>query len=95
MKDPIPRWALELAQANGWTPTKDHQVAQHVFCQAHYVLDPLFWQALGKGLRWGVGKCALGRNEYIEIWEGHAMDCLHLILTGGDTEKFWDNLKPN
>lgn len=59
------------------------------------VLDPLFWQALGK---------ALGKEDedytddpfadwkYWEWWKGAAHHYFDIILTGGDTEKFWSEL---
>lgn len=46
------------------------------------VLDPLFWQALGKALGWK------------GAWKHYAHQYFDLLLTGGDTEKFWKELTP-
>jgi|GEM_PF-3869905 len=43
-----------------------------------FALDPSFWQALDKGL---------GERGY--IWDDRARVFYDLILTGGDTDKFW------
>jgi hypothetical protein len=66
---------------------------------AEIALDPSFWQALGKALGWpekyewaqtdDFGDCI----ELSEIsWIYQADRFYHLILTGGDTEKFWAEL---
>lgn len=68
----------------------------------HYA-DPLFWQALGKALGWkglvhkedGV-ECALRGRDPVDFtyekWQYHAHQYFDLVLTGGDTEKFWKDL---
>ena len=55
-------------------------------------LDPTFWQALGKALGWGDSHSdALGRAE----WRLNAWRFYDLIFSGGDTEKFWQELLAN
>lgn len=72
------------------------------------VLDPLFWQALGKALGWSGFKFYFeGKWQYTddptiqvqsrtpfvyETWLANALDYHKLLLTGGDTEKFWEDL---
>ena len=73
----------------------------------HAVLDPLFWQALGKALGWG-DQDGIDDNDYFlgiidfpeiaegkafrEVWLYKALQYQKLVLTGGDTEKFWREL---
>lgn len=94
MTDLIPRWAIECAYKGGWHASTHHQVAAHVFCQAHYALDPLFWQALGKKFEWWREKAEYRLNYKDEQWAMYAHRFYDLILTGGDREKFWESLKP-
>lgn len=76
------------------------------------ILDPLFWQALGKALGWNdnienIQRCEFCKmkNCHRKILNGkpalntepnnylnHAHEYFELILTGGDTEKFWQSL---
>lgn len=49
-------------------------------------LDPAFWQALGKQLGWApMGEATVEKGS----WFSYAHGFYDLILTGGDTEKFW------
>ena len=54
------------------------------------ILDPLFWQALGKALGHGINQRDNVTNRL--IWQQLALDYFDLVLTGGDTEKFWKEL---
>jgi hypothetical protein len=63
------------------------------------MLDPLFWQALGRALGWSEthnrGKEVIGfddREKLVDVWLYHALRCHELVLTGGDQEKFWKDL---
>jgi len=66
-----------------------------------YAQDPYFWQALGKALGWkdkmlyrltdSMYERKLSRKEMSEA-EIHAHQYFDLVLTGGDTEKFWKEL---
>jgi hypothetical protein len=113
--------AIKLAKEYGWEgvtfwnceTSKDYE---------HAIIDPLFWQALGKALGQDdmvvcTIKPPLNRfirqlqrlgftydriegwkdvEELMEItetwWKHHAHQYLDLVLTGGDTEKFWKEL---
>lgn len=59
------------------------------------VLDPLFWQALGKALGWDeTNMLSYGLRYGKEVPEsvGKALQYFEVALTGGDTEKFWKEL---
>lgn len=67
-------------------------------------LDPLFWQALGKALGLRPARFVydaegeetkevdMDSRHFDETWVGKATEFYHLILTGGDTKKFWEEL---
>ena len=57
-------------------------IEQHAFTLL--TADPLFWQALGKALGW--------KPENGFYWEEEALRYFRLVLNGGDTEKFWEEL---
>lgn len=52
-------------------------------------LDPTFWQALGKALGWQ-GKHHPQTDMLVLQAQVHTL--VDLILTEGDTEKFWSSL---
>lgn len=65
-------------------------------------LDPTFWQALEKSCGWDKmftelidveqdGGIAIMEHK-VETWLHYARLFYDLILTGGDTEKFWEDL---
>ncbi|MDQ3816292.1 MAG: hypothetical protein M3362_01210 [Acidobacteriota bacterium] len=70
--------------------------------------DPKFWQALGKALGWSgfkfyfEGKWQYTENPAIKIqgrtpfvyetWLAKALDYHELVLTGGDTESWWNEV---
>ncbi len=84
------------------------------------ILDPLFWQSLGKALKWdveidrqrcpipcerakglnwvsadfcfGCGKPVEWYKTKTRNWKSYALNYFDLVLTGGDTEKFWEEL---
>lgn len=89
--------AIKLAIEGGYNDTvlQFGQIHEKDNMGRMLVLDPLFWQALGKAL----GK----ENEdytddpfadwkYWEWWKGAAHHYCDFVLTGGDTEKFWSDL---
>jgi hypothetical protein len=49
------------------------------------ILDPLFWQALGKRLGWSDVDSLTG----IPMWREYAGQFFDLVLTDGDVEMFW------
>lgn len=62
-----------------------------------YVLDPLFWQALGKALGWDNGGYYHHYpDNFSRFWQTewlyHALHYHELNLTGGSTEKFWNEV---
>ena len=60
--------------------------------------NPLFWQALGKALNWWphnpTEKDLLVNsiNPYTDGWLYYGRKYFDLLLTGGDTEKFWKEI---
>lgn len=59
------------------------------------LMDKDFWESLGKALEWKINE-NLSFNakpfKYTPIWVLRARDYFDLVLTGGDTEKFWEEL---
>jgi hypothetical protein len=102
--------AIKLAiEKGGWKPevlglliTKQLNHPEDYIEKDWAVLQPLFWQALGKALGWKEPK--QGRNivpgfyepviafGLLETWVWYALRYHELVLTGGDTEKFWKEL---
>lgn len=68
-------------------------------CLAEIALDPSFWQALGKALGWADD---VANPFYVTNWGGikmfrwqyRALQFTQLILTGGSTDAFWDEILP-
>ncbi len=59
------------------------------------ILDPVFWQDLGKVLDLDntARVVSRGNTRYLTIgWVDFARHYFDLVLTGGDTEKFWKEL---
>lgn len=88
----IPKEIISKAVRGGWQPP--NLELQH---EAVFVLDPAFWQALGKALGWwdDIGQIPSKmpkRRIDQDPWNYHAHRFYDLILTGGDTEKFWADL---
>lgn len=101
----IPQKAISLAIEEGWSPIPevkfDWKIGEVKNSTVYFpypkgghleaalaiiALDPTFWQALGKALGWH-------GNEYLRgEWYWQARQHHDLILTGGDTEKFWNEL---
>lgn len=98
----IPKSAVEKAIEGGWLGntnrdlkvvidryndvlTKRGRVIYYKKSQERIALDPTFWQALGKALGWPEKSEVYRRGKWL-----HQAVCFYdLILTGGDTEKFW------
>jgi len=95
----IPKPIIEKAIEGGFK--QNEQSAEHYLSDAEIVLMPTFWQALGKALGWTNSlRCPLGdcgkpftKLKYgMEGWMNFAHRFYDLILTGGDTERFWSDL---
>lgn len=100
----IPAHIVERAIDGGW----DDLVHGDDNWQYRAALDPLFWQTLGKALGWvsvkhkhpddcacGYTKCEMVETTVLHHWKQNALRFYDLILTGGDTEKFWDEILPS
>lgn len=69
---------------DNYAPSQKTQAIVKMKFKERIVLDPKFWQALGKALGW--------KNYVIPEWHQYAHQYFDLILTGGDREKFWEEL---
>jgi hypothetical protein len=93
----IPKQAIEKAIEGGWNDKIGGHYEEIGFWQT-IALDPTFWQALGKALGWNglilelIPDADRGKIIDPNEWHGHALDFYDLILTGGDTEAFWNEL---
>jgi len=116
MNEPI-RLAIEKGGYESWWTNKPFRIYKNYLTVdtpfevppttdilfAELTQSPVFWQALGKALGWGV----MGASRLIEPiqvvngraevgsqpeWQYRAHEYLDLVLTGGDTEKFWKEL---
>lgn len=66
---------------------------------AEVILDSLFWQALGKALGWNWAEKSdlinLTSDKRIKMgnrWQWEAVRFMHIKLTGGNEEKFFEEL---
>jgi hypothetical protein len=100
----IPKTVIEKAIEGGWQPNFSAErywppsaieaiLVKPKFKWRLIALDPTFWQALGKAL----GGKNWTQKEYIderevEAWFANAINFYWLILTNGDTDKFWNEL---
>lgn len=103
----IPKQVIKMAIKGGWlSPLKNegkwsiiktwrgtfmrpYQYDDLEISLADLALDPLFWQSLGKALEWDDVEDESTRTSY---WHFNALKFFSLILTNGDTEKFWKDL---
>ena len=100
----IPKQAIEKAITGGWQPLSEWGSSWVDIPQERIALDPTFWQALGKALGWDednttdmIWTCALCNQECggHSKWLHYSHRFYDLILTSGDTEKFWEELLNN
>lgn len=66
---------------------------QESFHWQQIALDPSFWQALGKALGWNDDVAF--ETYTAPMWKMQAMRFIDLIITGGSTDQFWDELLAN
>lgn len=79
----IPKRAIEKAIEGGWKDRLYRIYSGNTEVWTHYdslILDPTFWQALGKALGWSKKRWA--RKNRAE-WMANAFNFYGLILTGG------------
>jgi hypothetical protein len=86
-QDPVIKERVNIEGSNGYWDW---------FCYNDFIVDPLFWQALGKAIGWRQrDKAWLAYNQYNcegKEWLFYAHLYFDLVFTGGDTEKFWQEL---
>ncbi len=81
----IPKEAILKAVKGGWKNQENTPVSLVSGYTKNWeraALDATFWQSLGKELE----------HRLTREWEDKAMEFYYLILTGGDTDKFWQEL---
>ena len=85
--------AIKLAIEKGGYD-KHHSCEGGKGCRAakSEILDPLFWQALGKALDAENLRFAGNGQPMRPAWLVYALRYHEVALTGGDTEKFWKDL---
>lgn len=105
----IPKRAIEKAIEGGWKRPflfgLDDKANIDDLIDAHIALDPSFWQSLGKVLEWkhrtmyntdvrSLSQHTLGHCTRYCIWRLNASHFYKLILMGGNTDAFWNELIP-
>jgi len=99
----IPKKAIEKAQEGGWTNLDKCTFSLNSLMgnfsepiDEAIALDPTFWQALGKALGWDERTTDFDVDEFymtdVQEWEFNAHWFAHIVLTGGDTEAFWNDI---
>lgn len=76
--------ALDLASKNGWS-VSDWKAGFY-----SPLLDPLFWQALGKAMGWKEEMWWV--NNYIEAWKYHWHRFIDHLAEGKDADSFFQDL---
>lgn len=67
------------------------------------ILDPLFWQSLGKALGWGQkdklftfaysdNSTSIAHSGFRDEWQFHAHQYFDIKMTNGNEEEFWKGL---
>jgi hypothetical protein len=95
--------AIKLAVKGGWIPrglNAERKPVSWIWQAAinrskfyeRFVLDPQFWVALSKALGWELIDYCRECDSATEGWKYYAHLYFDLVLTGGDTEKFWQDL---
>lgn len=94
----IPKLAIERAIEGGWAESLTDFLntnGDDLKSPQEIALDPSFWQSLGKVLVWEKmcdPYCRFENCVDCANWLPKAHRFYDLILTGGDTEKFWEEL---
>jgi hypothetical protein len=98
----IPTAALQKALDGGWKPSSVRRMTlafllvgprskagetTHRPYLAMFALDPEFWQGLASAP--GI---STPHQEGFPWWQNTAHEFYDIVLTGGDTQKFWDEL---
>jgi hypothetical protein len=87
--------AIKLAIENGWNA----KLGSVVVMSGAFALEATFWQALGRALGWKkvvdadlFYSPAASEKVMKAGWLYQALRYHELVLTGGDTDKFWKDL---
>lgn len=95
-------YSLQIEEELGFFPFV-HNKFRHLLRIESIALDPTFWQALGKALGWKRNAFVQWYDDFankkereairgVESWLFQARRFNDLILTGGDTEAYWNEL---
>lgn len=101
----LPKHIIELAIEGGWDikkgvgiPAKidiipSMQLYASKVVPEKVILDPLFWEALGKRLGWSPKNSWKDSGDIRHAgWIIEAKRFYDIILTNGNTDKFWEEL---
>lgn len=86
---------IELATKGGWSldlSQVDHY--DEVPCDKGFLLDPLFWQALGKSLGWREHGSSYDLDHFggKPQWEYEWHNFIDHLIAGGNPEEFFTRL---
>ena len=88
----IPNNVVEKAIEGGWRDSGIRYRKVRAVTGSHMIpvevaaLDPTFWQALGKSLRWE------DHGLKPSVWFYKAITFYEMILAGNDTDDFWKEI---
>jgi len=92
----IPKWALEASIKGGWSTNVPDKFIENGDWYKYVLLEPDFWQCLGKELGWKECKC--GKACMIQPdWYDNAHRLYDLILSRApqeDIDAYWEALRP-
>lgn len=89
-----PQWAIKIAKANGWPKAYQNGGPKTTSRGAPSdLLDNEFWKALGRGLGWHPTWDKGVDNDDPNHWFQFAHLFFALLMTNGDVERFWRELK--
>jgi hypothetical protein len=79
-RDPVIKGRINIRGSNGYWDW---------FVLNDFILDPLFWQSLGKALGWD-RRGETGEYNFERACYGYAHEYIDLILNSKDIDTFWE-----
>lgn len=93
--------AVKDALANDWEPRAVRNEFSFVsrggawvdvVSDYHVLLDPAFWQALGKARRWDEHRCIVNNGLCDKCWSSHWHRLIDHLASGKEVESFFATL---